>query len=372
MTASAEIRVPDDVPTLQRAIGRARPGDTIVLAAGTYPGGTVVPKEKHDLTIRGVDRNKVVLDGDDRRENGILVRADGVSILNLSAHGFRENAFYWVGANRYRGAYLTAWNVRGYGIYVEDGEQGTLDHDYVSGAADAAYYVGECRPCGATVAHVVARLSAVGYSGTNATGVVVRDSTWDRNGAGIVPNSYANEALPPQARTTIVRNTVSGSGRASVPVRTALAGFVGIGVAVAGGNDNVIARNRVVGSERYGVAVFPTALYVSFDPAVPTPGPPWRPRGNRVFGNTVTGSGKADLALASGAGRDNCFRANRVGWSLPRNLQTPVCPAARMGDGRVAAELTRPARLMVRETARRRRPPSYRTLPAPPRQPNMP
>ena len=77
----------------------------------------------------------------------------------------------------------------------------------------------------------------------------------------------------------------------SVPIRTALAGFVGIGVAVAGGNDNVIARNRIVRSERYGIAVFPTALYVSFDPAVPMPGPPWRPRGNRVFGNTVTGSG---------------------------------------------------------------------------------
>ena len=180
-----------------------------------------------------------MLDGDDRRQNGILVRADGVSILNLSAHGFRENAFYWVGANRYRGAYLTAWNVRGYGIYVEDGEQGMLDHDYVSGAADAAYYVGECRPCGATVAHVVATLSAVGYSGTNATGVVVRDSTWDRNGAGIVPNSYANEALPPQARTTIVRNAITGSGLARVPIRTALAGFVGIGIAIAGGNENV-------------------------------------------------------------------------------------------------------------------------------------
>src|SRR4051794_36204281 len=59
-------------------------------------------------------------------------------------------------------------------------ETGVVDHDYVSGAADAAYYVGECRPCRATIAHVVARLSAVGYSGTNATGVTIRDSLWDR------------------------------------------------------------------------------------------------------------------------------------------------------------------------------------------------
>src|ERR671936_2297812 len=117
---AARIRVPQDFPTVQLAIANAHPGDTIVLDAGTYPGGNVVPPAKHDLTIRGVDRNAVVLDGGDVRKNGILVHADGVSILNLSAHDFLENAFYWQDADRFRASYLTAWNVRGYGIYTED------------------------------------------------------------------------------------------------------------------------------------------------------------------------------------------------------------------------------------------------------------
>ena len=143
---------------MQRAIGRASPGDTIVLAAGTYPGGALVPPEKHDLTIRGVDRTTVVLDGAARRKNGIVVHADGVSVLNLSAHDFTKNALYWDGADRFRASYVTVWNVGEYGIYVEDGEQGRVDHAYVSGAARAAYYVGECRPCGATISDVVARL----------------------------------------------------------------------------------------------------------------------------------------------------------------------------------------------------------------------
>ena len=295
---ASEIRVPEDVPTLQSAIAQAQPGDTIVLAVGTYPGGHVVPPAKHDITISGVDRNQVVLDGADRRKNGIVVHADGVSILNMSAHNLLENAFYWEGGDRFRASYLTAWNVGGYGIYVEDGEDGVLDHNYVSGAADAAYYVGECRPCRATISQVVARLSAVGYSGTNATGVVIRDSLWDRNRAGIVPNTYANEALPPQARATIVGNTVTNSGQARVPFRTPLAGFVGIGVAVAGGNENAIRGNRVRRSQRYGIAVFSTARFIVFDPGAREPGPPWRPRGNRVSGNLVTSGGRADLALA--------------------------------------------------------------------------
>jgi hypothetical protein len=367
------IRVPEDAPTLQLAIDSSRPGDTIVLAAGTYPGGNVVPKRKHDITIRGVDRNAVVLDGADRRQNGILVRADGVSILNLSAHNFLENAFYWGDADRFRASYLTAWNVRGYGIYAEDSEHGVLDHDYVSGAADAAYYVGECKPCDATISQVVAQLSAVGYSGTNATGVVIRDSLWKGNGAGIVPNTYGNEALPPQSRTTIVGNRVANSGLASVPIRTALAGFIGIGIAIAGGNQNVVAHNRVLQSERYGIAVFPTARVVAFDPTLPEPGPPWRPQGNRVSLNVVQGSRWSDLALAEGSGKGNCFVANRVRRTLPRRLQAPTCRgASSAGDATVAAVLTRPVRVMYRDALRRRHPPSYASLPAPPPQRNMP
>jgi Right handed beta helix region len=371
--ARPEIHVPEDVPTLQKAIARAQPGDSIVLASGTYPGGDVVPPAKHDITIRGADRNGVVLDGANQRRHGILVHADGVSILNLSVRDFRLNGLYWEGADRYRASYVTVWNVGGYGIYAEDGERGVVDHMYVSGAADAAYYVGECKPCRAIISHVVATLSAVGYSGTNSTGVVIRDSLWDRNGAGILPNTYANEALAPQSRTTILRNTVTNSGHARVPIRTPLAGFIGIGIAVAGGNANTISRNRVSGSQRYGVAIFPTARFVVFDPGTPEPGPPWRPRGNRVSRNVVTGSGRADLALALGSGNGNCFSRNVAARVLPRGLQSPTCAGvSAVGDAAVAADLTRPVRVMFEETMRRRNPPAYTSMPTPPPQPTMP
>jgi Right handed beta helix region len=371
---AGEIHVPQDVPTLQLAIVQAEPGDTIVLDPGVYPGGNVVPPAKHDITIRGADRNEVVLDGADTRKNGIVVHADGVSILNMSAHNYLENAFYWQDADRFRASYLTAWNVRGYGIYVEDGRIGTIDHDYVSGAADAAYYVGECRSCHATISNVVAALSAVGYSGTNVTGVTIRDSVWDRNGAGIVPNTYANEALPPQGQTEIAGNTITRSGRAPVPIRTALAGFVGIGIAIAGGNDNSVHDNRVTRSERYGVAVFSTARFVTFDPQLERdPGPPWRPHRNRVAGNVVTGSGIADLALAAGSGRGNCFTGNAAGTSLPSRLQSETCAGASpVGDRGVASVLTARVRRMFYDTLRRRSPPPYTSMPVPPPQPGLP
>jgi Right handed beta helix region len=372
--AQETIRVPQDEPTIQQAVDRAEPGDRILVDGGTYPGGVVVPGAKHDLTIEGIDRNGVVLDGGDVRKNGISVHADGVSLLNMSAHNFVANAFYWEDADRFRASYLTVWNVEGYGIYIESGEVGTVDHDYVSGAADAAYYVGECRHCRATLSHVVAALSAVGYSGTNASELVIRDSLWDRNGAGIVPNSYANEAHPPQARATILRNTVTGSGRARVPIGTPLAGFIGTGIAIAGGNENIVRDNRVTRSERYGIAVFPTAQRIVFDPgATSDPGPWWRARGNKISGNRVSGSGRADLALATGSGAGNCFTSNTAARRRPADVQVQRCtPTSRAGDAGVAAALTAPVRKMFDATVRRRRPPRYTTMPAPPPQPNMP
>jgi hypothetical protein len=87
----------------------------------------------------------------------------------------------------------------------------------------------------------------------------------------------------------------------------------------------------------------------------------------------VTASGRADLALSTGSAQGNCFSANAVGTTRPRDLQTPSCTRVPVrGDAGVAAALTRPVRLMVEETMRRRNPPSYRAIPAPPPQPNMP
>jgi Right handed beta helix region len=367
----AVIRVPDDARSLTQAIAQADAGDTIVVGRGTYPGGVTVPERLSNLTIRGVDRNGVVLDGRNRRKNGIVVHADGVSILNMTAHNFLENAFYWEDVTGFRGAYLTAWNIQGYGIYAEGSTDGVIEHDYVSGAADAAYYIGECRPCRSTISHVVARRSAVGYSGTNAsTALTIRDSLWDENGAGILPNSYANEKDPPEEDVVITGNVVRRSGRAPVPIHTPLAGFIGIGIAIAGGNGNVVRGNSVQGSERYGIAIFPTARRVSFRPEGLQLRPYWHPRGNRVVGNRVSGSGRADLALAAGVGRGNCFTGNEAVSMRPPALQIAGCPTS--GDPAVAAALTAPVAVMFDRAIRRRHPPGFASLPAPPPQSSLP
>jgi hypothetical protein len=371
-TSSDVVRVPQDVATVQEAVGVANPGDVVLLDRGSYPGGVVVPQSKRGITIRGVDRNAVVFDGADRRDNAIIVHADGVALRNLSAHNFLENGFYWDGVRGFSGSYLTVWNVLGYGIYAERSTDGLIERDYVSGAADAAYYVGECDPCRTTLRNLVARLSAVGYSGTNASGpLVIRDSLWDRNGAGILPNSYANEKDPPQRNALIVGNTVVRSGWARVPLHTPLAGFYGIGIGIAGGNGNRVLRNRIIESRRFGIALFRTDYMISLDPRPKPPGRPWRPRANSIRWNTVRRSAIADLALSAGARGGNCFRKNAVASTLPRGLQARSCRAGG-GDGGVSRTLEIPILSMIAGARRVIRPVSYKVVPQPPPQPNAP
>ena len=69
------------------------------------------------------------------------------------------------------------------------------------------------------------------------------------------------------------------------------------------GNDNAVRDNRVRGSERYGIAVFPTARRIVFtSPVARDPGPPWRPSGmsGMSSGRSSSGAGMRSGGMSSG------------------------------------------------------------------------
>jgi hypothetical protein len=359
------IRVPQDQPTLRDAIEASQPGTLILLDRGTYLGGDIVPADKPGITIRGVDRNEVVFDGRDEVANALVIEADNVTVENMTAHNYVGNGFYWTGVEGYAGRYLTVWNVGLYGIYAIESRDGVFEHSYVSGAADAAFYIGECNPCDAVVTDVVARLSAVGYSGTNAGGnLKVRDSLWELNGTAIMPNSYEGQPLPPPQRESIISgNTIRDSNAQPVPANSPLAGFVGVGIAIAGGWENVVEGNDISGSAAYGIALFPT-LQQNGNAIVPDL--------NVIRDNVITDSGTADLGVATGSAESNCFTGNQFSTSLPADIEA-VLPCdgdpATDGDDQVMADLGIP----VPEALNRLGPrPQYSDMPRPDDQPNMP
>ncbi len=393
--------------TVQSAVNAAHPGDWILIYPGVYhekstqwPTAGVWIKTP-DLHIRGLDRNKVIIDGsngtaahpcpsataqqDFTPRDGIVVfKASGVTIENLTVcdylakSGEHGNEIWWnggdgtgtVGMGAYGGSYLTAtseWTstslnseqLAQYGIFVSNASgPGLITNSYASNMADAAYYIGACaRICDTTLAHDTGLNSDLGYSGTNAGGhLVIKDSTFGLNRAGIAPNSENNddEPAPQDGRcpgsatsscTIIEGNLIQDNNNANAPGNGAVAP-VGIGIQIVGGLYDTVANNLIKDQGSWGILVSDNA-----DPEKPpTPqarclgGIENRPlhglclfeaRGNLVYGNVFQHVGffgnpsNSDLAtetLSSYTPR-NCFYRNvdlhGPLTSAPAGIQSP-------------------------------------------------
>lgn len=312
-------RVPDEYDTIQAAVDDAEPRDLVLVGPGVYREAVRVT-ETPRLTIRGTSRNDVVLDGEFEREDAIYASANDVVMENMTARHYRRNAFFWNDVEGYRGSYLTAYNNRLYGVYAFDSIHGRFDNSYASGHTDSGFYVGQCEPCHAIVEHVIAENNAIGYSGTNAGGyLTIRNSIWRHNMGGIVPNSLDSESNPPQEAARIENNLVEANNNADAPDAAFGYAAFGTGINVAGGRDNVVVHNRVLDHANFGIVTVPMIddnLY--------------RPANNRFERNTVSGSGRADLALGAPQAGGNVFIDNRAGTARPAGLVDDATP--RVGD----------------------------------------
>jgi hypothetical protein len=104
-------------------VDAAEPGGIVLISPGVYQEAVVVTTPF--LTIRGLDRNRVILDGGFTLDNGIqVIEADGVTIENMTARHYVVNGFLWSGVFGYRGSYLTAFNDGDYGLFEFDSRYG--------------------------------------------------------------------------------------------------------------------------------------------------------------------------------------------------------------------------------------------------------
>jgi hypothetical protein len=248
--------------TIQSAVDAAKKGDWILIGPGDYheqgdrshpPKGDVPPSgvliKTPKLHLRGMDRNKVVVDGTKKGSsecsskksdqdfgvngkakgaasplgrNGLVAwKADNVSIENLTACNFLTgsgssgNEIWWnggdgsgkIGLSGFKGNYLNATTTfyngtdtaAGYGLFSSNAKgPGVWGHDYASNFDDSNYYIGACqRVCNQTMNHDWSQYSALGYSGTNSGGkLIIKNSEFDHNKDGFDTNSQNNDDWP--------------------------------------------------------------------------------------------------------------------------------------------------------------------------------
>ena len=330
--SSRIIRVPSDHSTIQGAVNTARSGDLVLIEKGVY--SETVAVEKDGVTIRGVDRNAVVLDGQGKFSNGFTVTGNGVTIQNLTVHSYQQNGIIFTGVlpsgekeedeysyagdsegsvvDGYRVDHVTAYNNGLYGIYAFASRNGVIENSYASGHPDSGLYVGQCRPCNAVLRDNISENNAIGYYGTNASGnVFVVNSIYRNNRLGIAPNSQDAERLSPQSSTVVAGNLVEDNDNPDAP--RIPEGFFGAGIAVGGGTKNTIVKNKVTGHVGAGIVLLTLNRF--------------EPQGNVISENQVFSNG-TDLVYKSltSDGNENCFERNRFESSSPASIEkTMAC-----------------------------------------------
>ncbi len=298
------IVVPKEAPTIQQAVDRAEEGATVVIKPGVYKESVAVKTD--DLIIQGVDRFRTIIHGEDKRSNGIIVDgAEGVTVRNLTVRNFTGNGVFYNNSRDYTVNRVDAIKNRTYGIYAFDSYDGVIKNSFGWGSGDSAFYIGQCLGCSGLIENIKSQYNYLGYSGTNATGVIIRDSLFRHNGAGIVPNTLPTEDLGPNRGTFMYNNRVVRNNYETIPA----AGFsesvgipYGTGIWMPGVENNVAVRNVIKHHRHYGVLITPSA---DSDP----------PMNNTVMNNLIRNSDSDedgygyDLAW-DGSGADNCFSNN--------------------------------------------------------------
>ena len=296
--------------TIQSAVDAAKAGDLILINSGVYNESVTITTPY--LTIRGKDRNGVIIDGEFMRENGIQIYdTDGVSVENLSVRNFSLNAVYWNGSKGYKASHLTVYNNGDYGVYAFDSTDGVFEKIYASGHPDSGIYIGQCYPCNALIYDSVVEGNALGYSGTNAGGhLYIYNNIWRDNMSGIIPNTLDSELNPPGRETTIVGNLVVDNNNYEAPANRFGLVAQGMGIVMPGRVGDVVEKNIVINHDKYGLVASPMLdvnLYFS--------------QHVRVKNNVIMDSGYTDLALAGPWGPGNCYEGNIYQTSTPPLLE---------------------------------------------------
>jgi parallel beta-helix repeat protein len=189
--------------SIQSAIKRASPGDTIKVTPGTYKESLYIDKD--NIRLSGVikDGNWPTLDGENVLNDGILVAGHGVTIEHMHVMRYLGNGIMTQGANNFA---ILSNRVDGpgfYGIFPQYGQNGLVAYNVVSRNV-TGIYIGMSKNLD-VLHNEAADNHDEGIELENSSMVLVEDNYSHGNAVGIV--LHLIPGLPVKtAEQAIVRN----------------------------------------------------------------------------------------------------------------------------------------------------------------------
>jgi hypothetical protein len=325
-----------DFRSIQKAVNKARAGDTIRVRNGVYREAvTISGKKKRYLRLIGNPKKprRVLLRAKGNMQNGVFVSgADEVTVNGFMARGYKSNGFFFVNVNGYTMNHLVARQTGVYGLYAFNSIGGRMLNSEAYYVNDGAFYIGQTPPQDKPVQTLVKNVSGwgapIGFSATNMRYVTITKSRFYNNAVGIVPNALDSEKFPPPEDNVIADNEIFWNnfnfheGKPPFTVReegTAALVPVGTGILLLGGRGTRIENNRIYGNYLGGVGALDSFLVPKNPAAAELRGNIVR---NNAFGLNGTDTNGYDIVY-SGNGRDNCFTLRATDTVLDRSTLNP-------------------------------------------------
>lgn len=238
---------------IQSAVAKANPGDMFLIDAGTYDGPISI--STNNVTLRGRDRNAVIIDGDYKTEKGIDVTANGVRVENLTVQKFTKNGVSFSGTSnkktldRYSASYLNLLNNGVYGLAATAARDGLISHVYATANAGAGIHVEQCSPCRTGVFNNTTEGNGTGISIDRAgKELFVYQNVVKNNRMGI---ELINGTEVTQSDTTVIGNVASENANKDAPTLDMKS--YGYGITVRGGSSNIIEKNATSSNAQIGI-----------------------------------------------------------------------------------------------------------------------
>jgi parallel beta-helix repeat protein len=241
--------------SIQAAILKAGPGDTVEVMPGTYHETTYIDKD--DVTLLGVIQGEAwpTLDGEGKRNDAVLYSGNGIRVENLKIVGYKGNAIMGQAGNNFVIRHNWIADTGVYGIFPELGQNGLVENNVLTGIEDAAIYVGMCDNI--HVAHNEVFGNVAGIEIENSRHAIVENNLVTDNAGGIL--TFITPGLPIKtADDVIIRNNfvVANNHRNFAAVGSIVSGVpTGTGVVIMAADDVVVENNVIRDNKNAGVII---------------------------------------------------------------------------------------------------------------------
>ena len=303
--------------SIQAAVDRARPGDTIEVMPGVY--NEEVKIDLDNITLRGVTRDgpggaaRAVLDGEGKLSDGVLATGSSFRIENFDIRNYVANGVVAQHARNVAFRDLNIDKTGLYGVYPVSCTGVTLERCVATGIADAALYVGQSRDI--VVRNCEAHGNVTGIEIENSVNAVVENNYVHDNTGGILVFILPNNVSKVGHDCIVRNNRVINNNLKNFANPNSIVANVppGTGVMVMAADNNEVTGNEIRGNDCYGVAVF--SLEVAFPKGTAFDVGP-TPENNWIHDNTYSDNGRnpaGALQRAGIKGADLVWDLN--GWS---------------------------------------------------------